>query len=174
MAHHHLSQILQLLLKSTHQTPTSLINISKNHHLTMLYHVTPAATLILLLTFLIISFKFLPSSLLKPHQHAYIPFRVSSHTLMSLLLIAISLWLYHLSMNPPVFMKLWNINVGVMPWNVRSRLCSWIKHGTLFKPLLMYDQLGASGYIKSNDYRMAALSVTRLILLQKDTLKLRA
>ena len=91
MAHHHLSQILQLLLKSTHQTPTSLINISKNHHLTMLYHVTPAATLILLLTFLIISFKFLPSSLLKPHQPAYIPFRVSSHTLMSLLLIAISL-----------------------------------------------------------------------------------
>ena len=84
-------QILQLLLKSTHQTPTSLINTSKNHRLTMLYHVAPAATLILLLTFLIVSFKFLRSSLLNPHQHAHIPFRVSYHELMSLLLIAISL-----------------------------------------------------------------------------------
>ena len=95
MAHHHLSQILQLLLKSTHQTPTSLINTSKNHQthhrLTMLYQVGLAATLILLLTFLIINFKFLPSSLLNPHQHAHIPFRVSSHTLMSLHLITISL-----------------------------------------------------------------------------------
>ena len=88
-------QILQLLLKSTHQTLTSLINTFKNHQthhrLTMLYHVAPAATLILLLTFLTINFKFLPSSLLNPHQQAHIPFRIFSHTLMSLLLIAISL-----------------------------------------------------------------------------------